>query len=171
MKHAKKKQNTKYTQWNQMSAIICYKSVVLCGFPRRSHSPAHGLSLQTPSCDSFVLQQLLGFVRPSYPGYARAGYQISLFWNVIWGLTQAFKWCSASISNGRLWKITCEIRRRGRHLFAVLFNIKGLREAFNSGHTQFRAWAAERGDKEAIFDNLRWKRAAEDIQTLQRNAR
>lgn len=65
MKHAKKKQNTKYTQWNQMSAIICYKSVVLCGFPRRSHSPAHGLSLQTPSCDSFVLQQLLGFVRPS----------------------------------------------------------------------------------------------------------
>lgn len=69
MKHTK---HTKYTQWNKMSAIICHKYNSLWGVTLLSHSPACGSSLQTPSCDSFGLQHLLGFVKPRYPGHARA---------------------------------------------------------------------------------------------------
>lgn len=84
---------------------------------------------------------------------SRPRYRIFPFWNIIKCLTQAPQWCSAS------------------RLFAALLNMKGLGKAFNAGHTQFRDWAAERRDKEAIFDDLRRKRAGEDIQSLQGNAR
>lgn len=116
------------------------------------------LEFTNTCCDSFVQQQLR-FGKPRHPG---ASCQISPFYHVPWRLTQSPKWPSASERSERLWKvIICETGGGERRLFALLFNIKGLR----------RFWAGERRRKEAIFDNLQWNLAVEDAQSLPGNAR
>lgn len=141
-----------------MKQDSCNKSAKLFGFTPTSHHPAHGWSLQTLSGDRFVQQQLLGFVKPRYPGHVGASWQISLFYDVPWRLTVS--WVTLSI---RMFKFVIYDMGQGqeRRLFALLFNIKGLR----------KFWAGERRLKEALFDNLQWNLAVEDTQSLPGNAR